>query len=142
MIRNALSPPVKSPVYFSEPSLTKQSFRDDCNINVIMARFTKTGVVNHINPLSPLHEDFSGAVSYQEALHQVMAGDAAFMSLPSKLRSRFHNNPAEYLDFVADPSNTDEMVSLGLAIARPPVESSDVLGGTTTPVSAASAAPE
>ena len=37
-----------------------------------------------------------------------------FDNLPSDVRNRFNNNPAQLLDFVADPENKEEAIELGL----------------------------
>lgn len=43
-----------------------------------------------------------------------------FDTLPSKLRLRFGNDPAEFLSFVEDPANDQEMIDLGLK-PKPPL---------------------
>ena len=44
-------------------SMTKQSFADECDINNIMKRYIKDGVVNHLNTYQGNYGDFTGAVS-------------------------------------------------------------------------------
>jgi phage internal scaffolding protein len=100
-----------------EPSLTKQSFSDECDINVIMARYEKTGVLSSENPISPSYGDFTDVVDYDESLRIVMDADEAFMSLPAKVRARFQNDPSEVIEFVRDPANRSEAVALGLIAA-------------------------
>lgn len=97
-----------------EPSLTKQSFSDECDINVIMARFEKTGVLTSENAQSPRYGDFSDVIDYDESLRVVMEAEEAFMALPAKVRARFQNDPSEIIEFVRDPANLQEAVSLGL----------------------------
>lgn len=41
------------------PSLTKQSFKDECDINQIVAKFEKTGLVNHLARGVPQFADVS-----------------------------------------------------------------------------------
>ncbi|QXP08116.1 MAG: internal scaffolding protein [Arizlama microvirus] len=97
-----------------EPSLTKQSFSQECDINVIMARFEKTGILSSENAQTPRYGDFSDVIDYDESLRVVMEADEAFMSLPAKVRARFENDPSQLIEFVRDPANVDEAVSLGL----------------------------
>ena len=102
------------------PSLTRQSSKDECDINRIMRKFEKTGILEHRNTFEGSYGDFTDTPQdYHEAIQQVMDAQDMFMSLPAKVRRQFGNDPAEYLDFVADPQNADRMVELGLA-TRPP----------------------
>ena len=39
-------------ITFTEPSLTRQSFKDECDVNQIVKRYTETGMINHI-PRTP-----------------------------------------------------------------------------------------
>jgi len=100
-----------------EPSMTEQSHKDSCDINVILDRFAKTGVANG-NSRMPQFLDTCDLPSYQESLNVIIDADEAFMSLDSKLRKRFDNDPAKLLEFVDNPSNLDECIELGL-IAKP-----------------------
>lgn len=113
-------------IEFKDPSLTKQSFKDDCNVNQILMKWMKTGEAPQA-PAANGYGDFTNVDDYQTAMNRVVEAEANFMSLPSKIRSRFHNDPSEFLAFFNDPSNVDEAVKLGLAVrnpapAAPPVE--------------------
>lgn len=106
-------------------SLTKQVFKDECDVNRIMKRFEKTGLVEHLNRHQGDYGDFVNAPDYHSALNAVRLADDMFMSLPAKLRQRFSNDPAEFLAFVDDPENADELIDLGLAKARAQGRSSE-----------------
>lgn len=114
---------------FTKPSLTKQSFKDECDINVIMRRFKKQCGADYLSKFQGYTNgqfgDFSNVVDYRTALDQVKRAKEVFGALPSKIRARFSNDAAEFLDFVQDPRNADEMVSLGLA-TRPRVDKAEV----------------
>lgn len=101
-------------VHFDDPGLTKQAFRDECNVNTIMAKYQKTGLLPHVDVHKGRYGDFTNVQDYQSSLNQVMAAQDMFNSLPSSIRVRFSNDPAEFLRFVDNPSNLDEMRSLGL----------------------------
>lgn len=102
-----------------EPSKTKQSFADECDINNILEHFNKTGVLTHYNERQPVYGDFTDPISFQESLNLVIQAHEMFDALPSKIRERFHNDPQEFLDFASDEKNKDEMISLGLIEAPP-----------------------
>lgn len=103
---------------------TKQSHRDECDINMIMKRFENTGILPDLIKKDPVYGDFSDPIDYQEAQNVVAFANEQFASLSSKIRKRFGNDPEEFLEFATNPSNAEEMVSLGLAtkVAPPATE--------------------
>jgi len=98
---------------FSKPSLAKQSFRDECDINNILRQFNVTGQLP-VGSVQPQYGDFSGITDYQSALNAVMAAQDSFLQLPAKVRAKFDNDPALFLEFASDEANKDEMKALGL----------------------------
>lgn len=93
---------------------TKQSFKDECDINRIMKRWQKTQVLEHVRDGMPSYGDFSNATDYKTAADAVKEANEAFMQLPANVRQRVNNSPAEFLDFIGDPDNRAELVELGL----------------------------
>ena len=105
----------------TDPSMTQQHFRDECDINNIIARYNKTGVL--VDPLhpgtaQPSFGDFSSMLDYQEAQNIIIYANQAFALLPAYLRKRFNNEPAEMLQFLEKEENRDEAIKLGL-VKRP-----------------------
>lgn len=102
---------------------TKQSFRDECDVNKIMKRFKRSAGVGFLDRyqgyLSGQFGDFSEVVDYRTALDQVRQANEVFGRLPAVVRKRFGNDPASFLDFVHDPANVGELVKMGLANAKP-----------------------
>lgn len=123
MTRSALSPAVKVGIDCSGDGRAKQAMKAECDINNIMAKYVKTGAVSHFNAKGARYGDVP-AVSYHEALNTVIAARELFEGLPAKIRTRFQNDPGQFLAFVQDPNNTAEAVELGLATARPAPEPS------------------
>lgn len=97
---------------------TKQSFKEECDINQIMKQWERTGVLTHENVSPPVYGDFSNASSYLDARQAVIDAQRAFDSLPSATRDRMDNDPAKLLAFLEDDSNNEEAVKLGLR--KPP----------------------
>lgn len=97
---------------------TKQSFRDECNVNNILAKYRRQLGVDYLKQyagyLTGSFGDVSGAVDYQTALEKCSEAGEAFDAMPSKLRSRFENDPARLLAFLSDVSNRQEAIELGL----------------------------
>lgn len=107
--------------YFCEgPSLTRQEFKDECDLGKIIARFTATAEGREQLALAKGYlggrfEDVSQVPDYRSAFDYVKRADEAFMRLPPNVRTRFDNDPAAFLDFVDNPANLDELVAMGLA---------------------------
>lgn len=97
---------------------TKQSFAPESNINLIIARYEKTGIADHLNHHQGNYGDFIAADDYHTSINRVREAEASFMTIPAGVRSKFDNDPAKFLAFVQDPENFDEMVTMGLATAR------------------------
>lgn len=109
------------------PTLTKQAAKAECDINQILRKYVKTGLMTHINEQSPQYGDFSNPPLYQDAMNRVIEAQKSFMTLPAAIRKRFNNDPAEFLEFVSQPDSLEELRKMGLAttptgsVAEPPV---------------------
>lgn len=101
------------------PSMTKGSFKEQCDVNQIIAKFKRTGVADHVKRLQGSYGDFSAVHDFRTALDAVMAAEDAFMGLPAKVRGRFANDPALFVEFATNPKNADELVEMGLAVRAP-----------------------
>lgn len=101
-------------------SMTQQNFKDECDVNNIMRKFEKTGMVSHVNSVQGTYADYTDMPqSYHEALEQVQSAHDMFMTIPAKIRAEFNNDPGEFLAFVEDPANADKLRDMGLAKAKP-----------------------
>lgn len=94
-------------------SMTKQSFAQESEINNIMAKYEKTGLIEHVKAHSG-YADMPAGLDYQAALQMTIEADIAFNELPALVRKEFDNDPFQFLEFVADPDNVERMGELGL----------------------------
>lgn len=117
------------------PSMTKQSFVEECDINNIIKAYSRTGQLRHISAKAAMgaYQDLPDDLDYQNALGIVMAGEAAFASLPSAVRNRFGNDPEQFLAFLADPANQDEAIKMGLATDNRPAPAQPAPDAVTEP---------
>lgn len=114
----------KSGLKCEDPSLTQQQFKEDSDINTIVDRFMKSGVLP--NPVNmPQYVDYEGIFDFQSAMNVVRQADENFMRLDAKVRARFNNSPQEFLEFFGNPDNVEEAIRLGLAIPHAVAESKD-----------------
>ncbi len=111
-IRGFSKRPDRVRVVFEGEGRTRQSFTDECDINKIMAKYQKTGAISHFSRHSARY-DFADDITFHEALNVVTEADRMFADLPSKLRERFRE-PGDFLSFVQDEANAEEMIELGL----------------------------
>lgn len=112
----------REPFMFERPSLTKQSFRDECDVNFILRKYQKTGLLEHVNRFQGDYADLTDVPDYQTSLNKVIDAQSAFMTLPSAIRKQFSNDPQEFLEFVQNPDNADAMIEMGLRDRPAPVE--------------------
>lgn len=101
----------------SEPSMTKQEFKDETDINQIMHRYQRTGAIDHYAKWSPSYGEFS-ACDFQESLNLVNRARQMFADLPSSIRN-LTESPEGFLNFVQDPANAPKLVELGLVPSPP-----------------------
>lgn len=101
----------------TEPTLTKQNHKKECDINHIMKKYQKTGTLDHVSTHSSEY-GFASSIQFHDAANLVIKATDMFDALPSSLRKRFNHDPAQFLDFVQDPANESEMIKLGLAVSR------------------------
>lgn len=95
-------------------SRTKQAFKDECDINKIMAKWHKTGLVEHLARNPPTFGDFTQATDFQSACNLVLDAEHQFAQLPAAIRDRMDNDPQIFVDFMNDETNLEEAQELGL----------------------------
>lgn len=95
-------------------SMTKQSSKNECDINLILKQYQKTGIINHIQSHQPSFQDLPDQSDYQSSLHLLREAQNAFAQLPSKVREHFDNNPALFLGAFNDPRQYDYLREYGL----------------------------
>jgi phage internal scaffolding protein len=98
----------------NDSSRTKQHFQKECDINTIMTKYNKTGLISHVAKHQGSYDDLPNQQDYHESILEIQAANDSFNSLPSDVRNFFENDAGQFLDFVQNPNNTDEMRELGL----------------------------
>jgi phage internal scaffolding protein len=98
-----------------EDSKTQQQFKEECDINNIMKKYGNDPVAfAALTRPGGQYADFSEIPDYQGMLSQVADAQDAFMALPATLRARFNNDPGHLINFLKDPNNIQEGISLGI----------------------------
>lgn len=111
-----------------EDIMVEQHHKAECDINQIIKKHAGNiqAIVGNFQAAEMRFDDVTGN-DFQEAMNKVNRARDEFLKLPVKVRRKFNNSPAEFLDFVQNPANVDEMISLGLAVKPKPVEPMKVL---------------
>lgn len=99
-------------------SRTKQSFKHECDINTIVGRYLRTGVLDFVSRYEPRYADVTG-VDFQRSMELVAQARGMFSQLPAKVRAEFENDAGAFVEFVSNPDNHDALVEMGLAKAKP-----------------------
>ena len=89
-------------------SLTVQEQKEATDINNIVARFAKTGLIEHVNENEPQYGEFAN-YDYAEAMRTTARIQSSFNELPAEVRKQFDNNPSEWIEHLANPANIDDM---------------------------------
>lgn len=92
--------------------LTEQHHKDDVDIKKIIQRYDRTGVLTNITQMEARFGDVDGA-DYREMMNVIVGVDQKFDALPSEIRNRFQNDPAQLLEFMEDPNNREEAIRMG-----------------------------
>jgi len=87
---------------------TKQSYKDECDIDKIMARFAKTNTISHLAKHQGQYADFSD-FDFHEQTRMLTRGREIFDDLPAEVRREFGQSPAAFFQYVNDPANADDL---------------------------------
>lgn len=99
---------------------TKQDFRDECDINVLMARYERTGVLPTARLGNAFYVDAADLPDYQRSLQIVRDAHESFGALPARVRAEFENDPEAFVRFAQDPANKERLREWGLGAPETP----------------------
>lgn len=92
-------------------SLTEQHHAKACDINTIMARYLKTGLIEHISRYEPQFGDIS-ELDFKKSLDTITRVESEFYELPAYVRDHYENDPSNYLAAVVTDEGLKELQSL------------------------------
>lgn len=101
-------------------SMTQQQFKDSVDITKIVNRFHNEGIIDHVNRNPPQY-GFATSQTFQEAQILVARATQEFMQLPSEMRAEFGNDPARWLDSIAEQPDTPAADVEPAPVPEPPV---------------------
>ncbi len=98
---------------------TKQSFKNITDINRILAKAQKTGVISHLAKHGAIYGDFSDLPDLLQANQRLARGQQIFDELPSEVRAEFGQDVSEFFKYVNDPENINDLATKLPALAEP-----------------------
>lgn len=97
---------------------TKQSFKQDTDINYLLHKHARLGTISHLEKYQGQYGDFA-AFDFHEASNQIALATTMFEQLPAEVKNEFDHDPAAFFEFVNDPENKDDLAEKLPALAAP-----------------------
>lgn len=99
------------------PSMTRQEFSDECDVNRIMANYEKNGIWPvQAGMVEPRYLDLTVVPSdLVTAMNQMIDAEAAFMTLPALVRKEFDNDAVKFVEYASNGDNLEKLREWGLA---------------------------
>lgn len=113
--------------------ITKQSHKQECDINFILKQYSQTGIINHITSQQPLYSDLPSNIDYQNSQNLLIEANDTFATLPSKTREYFQNDPATFLAAFQDPTQEAYLRSQGFLKPLPAAAAAQPAAQTANP---------
>ena len=113
--------PYRQPVNYEDdlPSLTRQEFSEECDVNKIMARYQATGILPN-STKEPIYWDAARVPNnLQDAMASMMYANELFMQLGAPIRKEFDNDATRFVEFATNPENGAKLKEWGLTAPEP-----------------------
>ncbi len=92
---------------------TEQAHKNECNVNLIIKKYDKTGLIEHVSKFEGTFGDQTG-LEFKQAQDMITGAIRLFQMLPADIKKRFKQSPEHLLRFMEDENNRDEAIKLGL----------------------------
>ncbi len=104
----------RSAIDCSKGGKTDQSFKKMCDINVIIANASKTGLLSHERESLGQYIDNTKIPSLLDAQLLIRDANKSFMALPSQIRKLMDHDSTKLVEFINDPENQDILLKHGI----------------------------
>ena len=118
-IRKPYDPSIKVGKDTGPSSVVQQNAKAETDINTIMKKYVKRGLVDHLNVQPKAYMDVSTATDFHSAMTLVTEAQQQFEALPADVRKRYGNDPAAFLEALERPEDREFLISEGL-LEKPP----------------------
>jgi len=113
-IRNKFSTYAREPFEAKGIDPAQQHFREEVNINNIIAKYNKTGVITHVAKTRKRFGDFKDFADLLPDLDRVTKAQQAFEELPATIRNEFGNSIEGFFKFIKNPANEEQCIKWGI----------------------------
>lgn len=131
-VYSAFDKPEDTGYDFYDPlSPVQQYFKDECDINNIVAYWSRTGDYNAFNPNRPSrYVDCSIVQDFESALNTLIKAEDILKTMSPADRLRFQDDPVAFIEHFSDPTNSEELEKIVNSKEKlettPPTENSQV----------------
>lgn len=102
---------IRTATFCPEETKTQQHFKEEQDINIIVARVLKTGVMPDI-PVPGQYADLSTQEDYHTMLNRIAETNGLFYKLDPELRAEYKNDPGAWLQDVNEKLNQGDLAPL------------------------------
>lgn len=102
----------------SQPQLTDQSFKKQCDINLIMKQYEKTGMLPQQTISNPRYIDNTNIPTLEDAFNITNQAMEAFYTLPPTIRRLMDNDASQLENFISNPENHDLLKKHGVIVEK------------------------
>lgn len=102
---------------YNKHGKTKQSYKDQCDINKLLERGAREGGLSHLQRHGARYADFAD-INWDSLQEQLAEGQQIFNELPAELKREFNQSPGEFFTYVTDPANAERLPELIPKIAE------------------------
>lgn len=110
-----------------------QAYADECDINVIMARY-RNGETDVLSRIQGVYGDFSNIpTNYAEIMNQKLEAERLFMGLSADVREKYNNSVEQFMAEIGTKSGLEKLgVSFDTPVASEAVDPSKNVSGEVT----------
>ncbi len=102
---------------YTKHGKTKQSQRDETDINKLLERSARTGSLSHLEQYEAQYGDYSG-YDFEAHINTIAEGQSIFEHLPAEVKREFDQSAQKFFEFVTDPENSERLPELLPQIAN------------------------
>ncbi len=102
---------------YSKHGKTKQSQKEECDINRLLERSARSGAASHLQTYEHQYGNFAD-YDFESNAEIIANGQTIFERLPAEIKREFHQSPQEFFEFVTDEQNKDRLPELLPQIAN------------------------
>ena len=95
-----------------------QSFKNQCDINLIMKQYEKTGMLPQQTSIPARYSDNTNIPSLEAAFEATSKAMDAFYELPPEVRRHMDNDPSQLENFINNDENIPLLKKHGIIIER------------------------